>query len=206
MPSKPSEVRCEEGLHVLVPRPREPEPQELRLWWPLLQSQEAQGQTSPSTLETGHVLTRKQLLRAAEHYSGWEPDRVSMFPTIKTRKAISIKQPWTELILDGSKSIEVRTWPTHYRGRLWLHAGLTIEKAVCLHFGIDHKDLQTGGLLGHAELYDCIAFTSEALWEELRPKHRNIGPYQPGLWGWCLKDQTRTEFEPMKGKQGFMNV
>ena len=35
-------------------------------------------------------------------------------------KAISIKQPWTDLIMRGIKTIELRSWRTHYRGPLVL--------------------------------------------------------------------------------------
>ncbi len=33
-------------------------------------------------------------------------------------KAISVKQPWANLIASGSKTIETRTWMTKYRGPL----------------------------------------------------------------------------------------
>lgn len=32
--------------------------------------------------------------------------------------AISLKQPWAQLILDGVKTIETRKWRTNYRGDL----------------------------------------------------------------------------------------
>ncbi|WP_084604451.1 ASCH domain-containing protein [Desulfonatronum thioautotrophicum] len=41
--------------------------------------------------------------------------------------ALSIRQPWVELILPGHKTIEVRSWPTRHRGPLWLHAGMARE-------------------------------------------------------------------------------
>lgn len=33
-------------------------------------------------------------------------------------KALSIKQPWANMIAAGEKTIETRTWPTDYRGPL----------------------------------------------------------------------------------------
>jgi hypothetical protein len=36
----------------------------------------------------------------------------------KTWKAISLKQPWANLVATGKKTIETRTWPTKYRGDL----------------------------------------------------------------------------------------
>jgi len=37
-------------------------------------------------------------------------------------KALSVSRPWTTLILQFDKSPENRSWPTSYRGPLWLHA------------------------------------------------------------------------------------
>ncbi len=44
--------------------------------------------------------------------------------TDQARLALSIRQPWVELILLGRKTIEVRSWTTRHRGPLWLHAGM----------------------------------------------------------------------------------
>ena len=38
-------------------------------------------------------------------------------------KAITIWQPWAELIIRGFKQYETRSWPTHYRGKIAIHAG-----------------------------------------------------------------------------------
>ena len=37
-------------------------------------------------------------------------------------KAISIKEPWASMILEGKKTIETRTWKTKHRGKLLLCA------------------------------------------------------------------------------------
>lgn len=36
----------------------------------------------------------------------------------KTYKAISLKQPWANLVASGAKTIETRKWATKYRGDL----------------------------------------------------------------------------------------
>ena len=38
-------------------------------------------------------------------------------------KALTIKQPYASLIVEGIKDIENRTWKTNYRGRILIHAG-----------------------------------------------------------------------------------
>ena len=35
---------------------------------------------------------------------------------------LTMHQPWASLLVYGIKRIEGRTWPTRYRGRLWIHA------------------------------------------------------------------------------------
>jgi ASCH domain len=39
-------------------------------------------------------------------------------------RALSVKQPWAQLICDGRKSLEIRTWTTPYRGPLIVVASL----------------------------------------------------------------------------------
>lgn len=43
--------------------------------------------------------------------------------------AISMHQPWASLLVYGIKRIEGRSWPTTFRGRLWIHATSVIPKA-----------------------------------------------------------------------------
>jgi len=37
-------------------------------------------------------------------------------------KALSIRQPWAWLLVEGFKDIENRTWKTNYRGSFLIHA------------------------------------------------------------------------------------
>ncbi len=84
--------------------------------------------------------------------------------TDPTRLALSVRQPWVELILPGRKSIEVRSWTTRHRGLLWLHAGMARERRLLQRFHLDEKQLTFGALVGRCELTDCIAFTP-ATWD-----------------------------------------
>ena len=43
-------------------------------------------------------------------------------------KALTIKQPWATLIIQGDKRFEFRSWQTKYRGELLIHAGKGIDK------------------------------------------------------------------------------
>lgn len=48
-------------------------------------------------------------------------------------KALSVKQPWANLIAAGAKTIETRTWATNYRGELLIVSSRKppIEPAGC---------------------------------------------------------------------------
>lgn len=60
-------------------------------------------------------------------------------------KAISLKQPWASWIAEGMKTIETRTWPTHYRGELLI---VSSQKPVI-------RDLPVGQALCVVNLADC---------------------------------------------------
>ena len=39
-------------------------------------------------------------------------------------KVLTIREPWASLIGEQIKIIETRSWPTNYRGELYIHAGV----------------------------------------------------------------------------------
>lgn len=119
--------------------------------------------------------------------------------------ALSIRQPWMELILQGAKTIEVRTWATQYRGELWLHAGLQSDSDALRRFNFLADNLSFGALVGKCELYDCAAFT-EQTWGRLRPQHLNEGDLKRQQYAWFLRNPTRISPRPMKGRLGLMRI
>lgn len=44
-------------------------------------------------------------------------------------RCLSVKQPWAELIRDGVKSIELRTWRTNYRGLIIVCSGASASRS-----------------------------------------------------------------------------
>jgi hypothetical protein len=68
---------------------------------------------------------------------------------MKTYKAISLKQPWANLVAEGKKTIETRKWSTQYRGDIVICSSQSpaIEPA--------------GYALCVAELYDCRPMRQE---------------------------------------------
>ncbi|MDO8500185.1 MAG: ASCH domain-containing protein [bacterium] len=101
-------------------------------------------------------------------------------------KAISIHQPWADLITNGKRPLEVRKWKTHYRGPLIIHASLTVEKEECSRLVVTPS--ATGALIGVVEL-QSVLILSEKDWEDLRPLHLETGPrpYGNKTFGWVLR-------------------
>ncbi len=103
-------------------------------------------------------------------------------------KALSVRQPWAELVLSGRKQIEVRSWSDPYRGRLWLHTGRNEDAEAGRHFGL--AGLFTGGFLGAVLLLDIVPFDSER-WEKWRSQHCVPGPPPAKAFAWVLSEPRR---------------
>ena len=76
-------------------------------------------------------------------------------------KALTIKQPWASLIVDGYKCYEFRSWKTNYRGKILIHAGMSLERNVVDRFKEYNLDYTLGAIIGEAELVDCILVDEE---------------------------------------------
>lgn len=119
--------------------------------------------------------------------------------------ALSIRQPWAWLILNGAKDIENRDWKTNFRGRVLLHVGKVMTRSEyedglnhLLFYGGPQIDLPPmdqlvrGGVVGAVDIVDCVEH-SESPWF--------FGPF-----GFVLRNPTPMPFMPWKGKLGFFNV
>jgi predicted transcriptional regulator len=102
--------------------------------------------------------------------------------------ALSIRQPWAELILQGRKTIELRTWETDYRGPFWLHTGRSDELDLDRSFG--PPDPPRGAFVGRITLEDISPIDAQR-WEQWRGQHLDSGRYQPGLFAWHLSSAER---------------
>ncbi len=80
-------------------------------------------------------------------------------------KCLSIRQPWAWLSLAGYKDVENRTWRTHYRGHLLIHAGLKYDFTAFdpedrAYYGVHPEQLkmrgQFGAIIGRVTLVDCV--------------------------------------------------
>ena len=114
-------------------------------------------------------------------------------------KALSLWQPWAQLIVTGEKLVETRGWPTKIRGKIAIHAAKR-KPDKTLHFA----DLPLGAVVGTVEIIDCLPI--EALYgsEYDTPLERSYGDWAQGRYGWILRNPKRFDAPiPAAGHQGF---
>jgi hypothetical protein len=102
-------------------------------------------------------------------------------------KALSIKQPWANLLASGEKTIETRLWPTAYRGPLLIVSSKTpkIHPAGCA--------------LAIAELVDCRLMTKS-------DEAAACCACYPGAFSWVMRDIRKIAVFPVRGKLGLYDV
>lgn len=121
--------------------------------------------------------------------------------------ALSIKQPWAELILNNKKNIELRSWKTNFRGEFYIHASKTVDKEACLKFGINPKTLTYGAIIGKGELLDIKEYYTFEQFERDKKNHQALfyGFARP-MFGFIIDDVERQEPVYIKGKLKFFEV
>lgn len=121
-------------------------------------------------------------------------------------KALSIRQPWAELILSGRKKYELRKWRTAFRGTIAIHAGLTIETADVISAGLAGISLVTGAVVGLVDVVDCVPFESRHA-EELHAAGVYFREWPEARFAWVLTNPWRLPVPiPCKGKLGLFGV
>jgi len=114
-------------------------------------------------------------------------------------KALSIKQPFAELIVSGKKTIEVRKWNTKFRGKFLIHASKIPDAEAMKRFGFDK--LHDGGIVGEAVLVDVKKYENEGEHKKDRKKH--LADSSWGKYGFVLKNVKRVKLVEAKGMLGF---
>ncbi len=84
-------------------------------------------------------------------------------------KVLTIKQPFAQLIVEGYKEYEFRTWKTKYRGEFLIHAGKSIDKEAMERFKSLNLKCETGKIIGKCKITDCIPI-DDSFKELLRKK------------------------------------
>lgn len=130
----------------------------------------------------------------------------------RSMKALSVRQPWAWLIVNGYKDIENRNWATGVRGTVLIHAskGMTSSEYWNVHRFVRSLvaegrapadalermpslyDMQLGGIVGQVDITDCV--------------DRSASPWFFGKHGFVLANAKATEFMPYRGQLGFFEV
>jgi hypothetical protein len=118
-------------------------------------------------------------------------------------KALSIRQPWAWLIVNGYKDIENRNWRTKYRGPVLIHAAQKMRledyyqaQEIAKSLGVRKfpsvntlmRDF-SGGIVGIATITDCV--------------DESPSPWFFGFNGFVLADARPLTFTPLKGRLSF---
>jgi hypothetical protein len=127
-------------------------------------------------------------------------------------RALSIRQPWATLLLCGLKTIEVRPWPTAERGWVLIHASGQEDERVEGWKRVPDSASQLaqlrGGIIGAAELVDCIAYRNRAAFRRDRRRHLNRPDwFQPaGLFGFVFQRVLVLPYRRLPGWVKFFDV
>jgi len=122
-------------------------------------------------------------------------------------KSLSIKQPWVELILEGRKTIEIRSWNTKHRGYFLIHSSKNPDIEAIRRFDFDLERLLCGYILGYAKLSDVIVYKSEKEFMKDKDKHLSVHRSKKyPIYGFVLEDVHRIEPIRYKGKLGFFEI
>lgn len=127
-------------------------------------------------------------------------------------KALTIHQPYAQLIADGLKQFETRHWATAHRGLLYIHAGKKWDNEVRTerdqlartHADLSHYwgvDLPTGCIIAVCQL--IAIYHTEEIRDKVGELERAVGNWADGRAAWQLKVLRFPEQPiPANGKQG----
>jgi len=123
------------------------------------------------------------------------------------RLALSVRQPWAHAILHGGKAVENRSWPTHFRGTIGLHAARSMEpKDIEAFFRFLEErglagswltrsaveTLPRGAVVGLVDIVDCVKVSTSPWFE---------GPY-----GFVLANPRAINPIPCRGAQKLFDL
>ncbi|MFI5415778.1 MAG: ASCH domain-containing protein [Nitrososphaerales archaeon] len=122
-------------------------------------------------------------------------------------KCLSVSQPYADLIINGKKTIELRTWNTKFRGECLIHAPIKIKDEACVRLGMDKSSLRTGVIIGKVEVYDVKSYNSL---DELKQDHKKHLLNEESFrhrYGFLLRNPQALRVPiPYKGSLGFFEA
>lgn len=125
-------------------------------------------------------------------------------------KALSLWQPWAHLVKVGAKRFETRSWATHHRGAIAIHAagkftrefwGICQRPAFaralapafgpCRSFDSMLMKMELKCVVAVAQLVGCSEITSQSMREhgiEVGSDEQAFGDWRPGRFMWRLEE------------------
>jgi hypothetical protein len=129
-----------------------------------------------------------------------------------TEYALSLKQPWAALVVHGLKTVEVRSWQTARRGRVLIHAAAVSddrpEAWALVPEEMRATAERTRGIVGAAELIQCLAYHTPESFAEDRGRHLNDPAWfnGPVLYGFAFTAAVVLPFRSYPGWMRFFPV
>jgi hypothetical protein len=118
-------------------------------------------------------------------------------------KALSLKQPWAELVVAGKKKIELRKWNTNFRGDFLIHASKSPDWNAMEKFKFRENSLPLGFIIGKANLFDVKKYENKE--DFAKDSGLHLATTDWGEYGFLLKDVKRIEPVQAKGALNFWN-
>ena len=134
-------------------------------------------------------------------------------------KVISLLQPWASLLVRGAKMVETRSWPTNYRGPIFIHASGSLNKKYkdsemtpalmslesFFKGFIKPQELVFGQVIGMVNIGTCVS--TEEIKPHLSEQEIAFGDYETGRWAWqCYSPVEFTNPFPLKGQLGIRDI
>lgn len=117
-------------------------------------------------------------------------------------RVLTLREPWASLIGEGIKTIETRSWPTNYRGELYIHAGLTkVPQKEDSFVKMLKGELHYGFIFCKCSLVDCVYIdkTFSEMVKKTSLDNYICGDYQEGRYAWILENVEYINPIPAKG-------
>lgn len=116
-------------------------------------------------------------------------------------KALSVRQPWAQLIADGEKTVEVRSRDTRHRGPLAIHASAKPDTGMAA----ECKGLLFGVVVCIVDVVDSRPLTLADVDPALLPDDWTRSECD-GLFAWVLANPRLVEPVAAKGKLNFWHL
>jgi predicted RNA-binding protein with PUA-like domain len=154
----------------------------------------AAGTVFPLTdAQARHLLHRLTATNPTLRDFAWD-DAGPVPPSDAPTRALSLRQPWAELVLRGEKTIEARSLRTNIRERVHIYASLGDVDAedqtrVRRQYGLDIESLPRGVLVGTVVVVGCRPLTVG----DSRAAAFPVTEADTKLFAWLLESPQRAE-------------